>query len=73
MQTWMYVAIPVIIYMCERFIRLFRSGIRPVKIQKVAMYPGNVLALHFSRPRRFKYQSGQYIFVNCAEISAFQW
>nr|DAD30351.1 TPA_asm: hypothetical protein HUJ06_009202 [Nelumbo nucifera] len=71
--TWMYLAVPVILYVCERLIRAFRSSIKPVKILKVAVYPGNVLALHMSRPQGFKYKSGQYMFVNCAAVSPFEW
>lgn len=71
--TWMYIAIPVILYASERSIRAFRSGIKPVKILKVAVYPGNVLALHMSKPQGFKYKSGQYMFVNCAAVSPFEW
>ncbi|AES82472.1 respiratory burst oxidase-like protein [Medicago truncatula] len=71
--TWMYLAIPMIIYACERLLRAFRSGYKSVKILKVAVYPGNVLALHVSKPQGFKYHSGQYIFVNCADVSPFQW
>ncbi|KAJ0080274.1 hypothetical protein Patl1_22531 [Pistacia atlantica] len=71
--TWMYLAVPVLLYACERLIRAFRSGYKSVKILKVAVYPGNVLALHMSKPQGFKYTSGQYIFVNCADVSPFQW
>ncbi|KAJ6347117.1 hypothetical protein OIU76_003751 [Salix suchowensis] len=71
--TWMYLAVPVILYACERLIRAFRSSIRAVKILKVAIYPGNVLALHMSKPQGFKYKSGQYMFVNCAAVSPFEW
>ncbi|KAG6478106.1 respiratory burst oxidase homolog protein C-like [Zingiber officinale] len=71
--TWMYLAIPVILYASERLIRAFRSSISAVKILKVAVYPGNVLALHVSKPPGFRYHSGQYIFVNCAAVSPFQW
>lgn len=71
--TWMYLAVPVLLYATERLIRLFRSSIRPVKILKIAVYPGNVLSLHVSKPQGFKYRSGQYIFVNCAAVSPFQW
>ncbi|XLR43916.1 hypothetical protein S83_028576, partial [Arachis hypogaea] len=39
----------------------------------VAVYPGNVLALHMSKPQGFKYTSGQYIYVNCSDVSPFQW
>ncbi|KAF5189531.1 Respiratory burst oxidase protein [Thalictrum thalictroides] len=51
----------------------FWSGYKTVRILKVAVYPGNVLALHMSKPQGFKYKSGQYIFVNCSAISSFQW
>ncbi|CAN6548551.1 unnamed protein product [Malus baccata var. baccata] len=71
--TWMYLAVPVVLYACERLIRAFRSSIKPVKILKVAVYPGNVLALHMSKPQGFKYKSGQYMFVNCAAVSPFEW
>ncbi|KAG0530078.1 hypothetical protein BDA96_05G153600 [Sorghum bicolor] len=72
-STWMYLAVPVALYACERLTRALRSSVRPVKILKVAVYPGNVLSLHFSKPQGFRYRSGQYIFVNCAAVSPFQW
>ncbi|KAF5726609.1 respiratory burst oxidase D [Tripterygium wilfordii] len=71
--TWMYLAVPILLYACERLIRAFRSSIKPVKILKVAVYPGNVLALYMSKPQGFKYKSGQYMFVNCAAVSPFEW
>ncbi|KAG6390698.1 hypothetical protein SASPL_148437 [Salvia splendens] len=71
--TWMYLAVPITLYASERLIRAFRSSIKAVKILKVAVYPGNVLTLHMSKPQGFKYKSGQYIFVNCAAVSPFEW
>ncbi|KAH7516835.1 hypothetical protein FEM48_Zijuj10G0177100 [Ziziphus jujuba var. spinosa] len=71
--TWMYLAVPVGLYACERLIRAFRSSIKPVKMLKVAVYPGNVLALHMTKPQGFRYKSGQYMFVNCAAVSPFEW
>ncbi|PIA34292.1 hypothetical protein AQUCO_03800110v1 [Aquilegia coerulea] len=71
--TWMYLAVPVILYMLERIVRYFRSGYYPVRILKVAIYPGNVLTLQMSKPPNFKYKSGQYMFVQCPEVSPFEW
>ncbi|KAI3820625.1 hypothetical protein L1987_08173 [Smallanthus sonchifolius] len=71
--TWMYLAVPILLYTGERLIRALRSSVKPVKILKVAVYPGNVLALHMSRPHGFKYKSGQYMFVNCKAVSPFEW
>ncbi|KAK6787548.1 hypothetical protein RDI58_016073 [Solanum bulbocastanum] len=71
--TWMYLAIPIILYSAERLLRAFRSSVKDVKILKVAMYPGNVLTLQMSKPQGFNYKSGQYMFVNCAAVSPFEW
>ncbi|XP_028770786.1 respiratory burst oxidase homolog protein C [Neltuma alba] len=71
--TWMYLAIPIIIYVLERLIRALRSSIKPVRILKVAVYPGNVLAIYMSKPHGFRYRSGQFMFVNCAAVSPFEW
>lgn len=35
LQTWMYLAIPLALYACERLLRAFRSGYKTVRIQKV--------------------------------------
>ncbi|ESW09824.1 hypothetical protein PHAVU_009G159200 [Phaseolus vulgaris] len=71
--TWMYLAIPIVIYFLERLTRALRSSIKPVRILKVAVYPGNVLTLHMSKPQGFRYRSGQYMFLNCAAVSPFEW
>nr|QVP25921.1 membrane-bound NADPH oxidase [Hordeum vulgare] len=71
-STWMYIAYPVFLYSCERIVRLFRSH-DAVKIQKVAVYPGHVLALYMSKPPGFRYRSGQYIFINCGAVSPYEW
>ncbi|PKI74040.1 hypothetical protein CRG98_005518 [Punica granatum] len=72
-QTWMYLAVPMLLYALERLLRALRSGYKTVRILKVAVYPGNVMAVHMSKPQGFKYTSGQYISVNCATVSPFQW
>ncbi|KAJ6414018.1 hypothetical protein OIU84_006767 [Salix udensis] len=64
---------PVLLYASERLIRAFRSGYKSVRILKVAVYPGNVLSLHMSKPQGFRYTSGQYVFVNCSAVSTFEW
>ncbi|KAJ4889798.1 Respiratory burst oxidase-like protein C [Raphanus sativus] len=69
----MYLAVPVAFPACEILIRPFRSSISRVTILKVAVHPENVLSLYMSRPRSFKYKSGQYMFLNCPTISTFEW
>ncbi|XP_021887279.1 respiratory burst oxidase homolog protein A [Carica papaya] len=71
--TWMYLAIPVLLYAGERTLRFFRSGSYTVRLLKVAIYPGNVLTLQMSKPSQFRYKSGQYMFVQCPAVSPFEW
>ncbi|XP_062220504.1 respiratory burst oxidase homolog protein A-like [Phragmites australis] len=71
--TWMYLAVPVCLYVGERVLRFFRSGSYSVRLLKVAIYPGNVLTLQMSKPPTFRYKSGQYMFVQCPAVSPFEW
>ncbi|CAL9764930.1 unnamed protein product [Musa acuminata subsp. burmannicoides] len=71
--TWMYLAAPVLLYVGERSLRALRSGYYSVRLLKVAIYPGNVLTLQMSKPSAFRYQSGQYMFVQCPAVSPFEW
>ncbi|XP_010251608.1 PREDICTED: respiratory burst oxidase homolog protein A-like [Nelumbo nucifera] len=71
--TWMYLAIPVLLYAGERTLRFFRSGFYSVHLLKVAIYPGNVLTLQMYKPPLFHYKSGQYMFVQCPAVSPFEW
>ncbi|KAF7828210.1 respiratory burst oxidase-like protein A-like [Senna tora] len=71
--TWMYLAVPVLLYAGERTLRFFRSGFYTVRLIKVAIYPGNVLTLQMSKPPQFRYKSGQYMFVQCPAVSPFEW
>ncbi|WZZ37897.1 hypothetical protein YC2023_034156 [Brassica napus] len=59
--TWMYLMIPVVLYLSERLVRSLRSRIESVKILKIAVLQGEVLLLQMSRPNNFRYKSGQYI------------
>ncbi|XP_065858377.1 respiratory burst oxidase homolog protein A [Euphorbia lathyris] len=71
--TWMYLAVPVLLYAGERALRSFRSTFYTVQLRKVAIYPGNVLTLQMSKPSQFRYKSGQYMFVQCPAVSPFEW
>ncbi|KAG8077823.1 hypothetical protein GUJ93_ZPchr0007g5610 [Zizania palustris] len=71
--TWMYLSVPVCLYVGERILRFFRSGSYSVRLLKVAIYPGNVLTLQMSKPPTFRYKSGQYMFVQCPAVSPFEW
>ncbi|XP_044962624.1 respiratory burst oxidase homolog protein B-like [Hordeum vulgare subsp. vulgare] len=73
--TWMYLAVPMIVYACERLTRTLRSRMRSVQKVKVAVHPDSaaLLSLRLSKPEGFTYKSGQYIFVKCPDVSRFEW
>ncbi|XP_016651947.1 PREDICTED: respiratory burst oxidase homolog protein E isoform X2 [Prunus mume] len=71
--TWMYISVPLLLYIAERSVRTCRSQHYSVKILKVSVLPGNVISLIMSKPPGFKYKSGQYIFLQCPTISPFEW
>ncbi|CAF2118824.1 unnamed protein product [Brassica napus] len=72
--TWMYVMVPVVLYLSERLVRSLRSRIESVEIKKIAVYKeGNVLCLQISRPNNFRYKSGQYMYLKCSDVSSLEW
>ncbi|CAN4119972.1 unnamed protein product [Withania somnifera] len=70
--TWMYLAVPVLLYVTERVLIVNEHRYR-VNLQKAVIYTGNVLALYMSKPPGFRYKSGMYLFVKCPDISNFEW
>ncbi|TYI71839.1 hypothetical protein E1A91_D07G017700v1 [Gossypium mustelinum] len=72
-STWMYIAVPLLLYMGERTVRACRAEHYSVKIFKVSVLPGDVFSMIMSKPQGFKYKSGQYIFLQCPSISPFEW
>ncbi|WOL04805.1 respiratory burst oxidase [Canna indica] len=71
--TWMYLAVPILFYACERSIRKIREQSFRVSIIKAAIYPGNVLSIHMKKPPGFDYKSGMYLFLKCPNVSPFEW
>uniref|UniRef100_A0A0E0ESK7 FAD-binding FR-type domain-containing protein n=1 Tax=Oryza meridionalis TaxID=40149 RepID=A0A0E0ESK7_9ORYZ len=60
--TWMYISVPLMLYVGERMLRALRSNAYAVKILKVCLLPGNVLTITMSKPYGFRYRSGQHPF-----------
>ncbi|XP_036105089.1 NADPH oxidase 3 [Molossus molossus] len=70
-STWKWVLGPVVLYACERIIRVWRFQ-QEVVITKVVSHPSGVLELHMKK-RHFKMAPGQYILVQCPSISSLEW
>ncbi|KAK1876756.1 Cytochrome b-245 heavy chain [Dissostichus eleginoides] len=65
-QTWKWVLGPMILYVCERIVRFYRSN------QKVVMHPSKTLELQMKR-KGFHMEVGQYVFIQCPSVSRLEW
>ncbi|XP_058880726.1 NADPH oxidase 3-like [Acipenser ruthenus] len=70
-STWKWVIGPLFLYLCERIIRFYRF-LQAVIITKVVTHPSNVLELQMTK-QGFKMEPGQYIFLQCPNISQLEW
>lgn len=71
-DAWLWVGIPVLIYLAERAVRVKRSTSN-TRVIGAELLDGDVVGLKFLRPRGFKYTPGQYVFIRCPQISRFEW
>jgi hypothetical protein len=62
-SSWIWVIVPLIIYLSERIFRIIR-GAKQYEIAKFHKHPSNVLELQIDN-LIMKYKAGQYIYLNC--------
>ncbi|NXI38156.1 NOX1 oxidase, partial [Galbula dea] len=70
-ESWKWVLAPVLLYIFERILRVWRAR-QKVDVTKVVMHPARVLELQMQK-KGFHMEVGQYIFVNCPTISLLEW
>ncbi|KAJ7479697.1 NADPH oxidase [Mycena latifolia] len=68
---WRYWLVGGVIWIIERILREVRSR-HVTYISKVIQHPSDVMELQIKKERT-EARAGQYIFINCPEISFFQW
>ncbi|KYO18618.1 hypothetical protein Y1Q_0009090 [Alligator mississippiensis] len=69
--TWKWLLGPMVLHICERIVRFWRSQ-QKVVITKVVTHSSGVLELHMKK-HGFKMEPGQYIFLQCPSISKLEW
>ncbi|KAG0309889.1 hypothetical protein BGZ98_003432 [Dissophora globulifera] len=74
----------LLIYILERTVREIRARL-PTSISKIVLHPSKVVEVQIKRERRdgassggggdgyFRAKAGQYVFLNCPDISKFEW
>ncbi|XP_035180835.1 NADPH oxidase 1 isoform X2 [Oxyura jamaicensis] len=70
-ESWKWVLAPVLLYIFERILRVWRAR-QKVVVTKAVMHPARVLELQMQK-KGFRMEVGQYIFVNCPAISLLEW
>ncbi|XP_025938508.1 NADPH oxidase 1, partial [Apteryx rowi] len=70
-ESWKWVLAPVLLYIFERILRVWRAR-QKVVVTKVIMHPSRVLELQMQK-KGFHMEVGQYIFVNCPTVSLLEW
>lgn len=69
--SWIWIIVPIILYVCERILRLLRY-MQPVEILNIVNHPSKVIEIQMKK-RDFKANVGQYIFIQCPAISHLEW
>lgn len=69
---WQWSLLPIIGFVIELIIR-WRKTKEPTYVVNASILPSKVLGLEVQRPPSFKYQPGDYLFIKCPSISAFEW
>ncbi|XP_075453075.1 NADPH oxidase 3 [Ascaphus truei] len=69
--TWKWVLGPLVLYICERIIRFWRSK-QEVVITKMVTHSSGVIELQMKK-RGFQMEPGQYVFLQCPAVSQLEW
>ncbi|CAD7700150.1 unnamed protein product [Ostreobium quekettii] len=68
--VWIFASVAV--YLTERVLRMVHAG-QQTPVLAAEIMPGNVVGIKVMKPRGFQYSSGQYVFINCPQLSRFEW
>ncbi|KAM7339374.1 hypothetical protein ACRRTK_002858 [Alexandromys fortis] len=69
--TWKWILGPMVLYLCERLVRLWRAR-QKVVVTKVVTHPGGTFELQMQK-RGFRMAVGQYVFLQCPRVSRLEW
>ncbi|KAK9841472.1 hypothetical protein WJX74_006501 [Apatococcus lobatus] len=72
-DTWVWVSLPILIYVTERLLRGWRHYRWKIRLLDAKPMPAKILEVRLSKPRGFKAVAGQYIMLRCPRIALFEW
>eukprot|EP01127_Copromyxa_protea_P014318 TRINITY_DN3968_c0_g1_i1.p1 TRINITY_DN3968_c0_g1~~TRINITY_DN3968_c0_g1_i1.p1 ORF type:complete len:566 (-),score=129.27 TRINITY_DN3968_c0_g1_i1:52-1749(-) len=68
---WCWTIGPLVMYLIERTIRIIRGSQKTIVV-KAIQHPAKTIEIRLKKAS-FKYKSGQYVFLQCPYIAAFEW
>ncbi|CAH2086769.1 unnamed protein product [Euphydryas editha] len=73
-MTWLWMALPLTCFLLDMLWRIFSRNLARVKILNVSHMPGRTISLSLSCPHaEFSCSAGQYVLVQCSELSIMEW
>ncbi|KAG0244921.1 hypothetical protein BGW41_005520 [Actinomortierella wolfii] len=70
-SSYKFVSVSLFLYIVERVLREIRAR-KTTNIHKIVLHPSKVVEVQMQKDG-FKCKAGQYVFLNCPDISAFEW
>ncbi|CAH3892571.1 unnamed protein product [Pieris brassicae] len=72
-KTWLWMALPLTCYFLDLFWRIFARNLSKVDIVKVRHMPGRTISLSLRSHQNLSCRIGQYVLVQCADVSMIEW
>ncbi|KAF9177806.1 hypothetical protein BGZ50_008369 [Haplosporangium sp. Z 11] len=76
-NSYKFVLGSLLLYILERAVREIRARL-PTSISKIVLHPSKVVEVQIKKEKKhgesyFRAKAGQYLFLNCPDISLFEW
>ncbi|CAK1552556.1 unnamed protein product [Leptosia nina] len=73
-KTWLWMAVPLTFYFVDLVWRIFARNMSKVNILRVRHMPGRIISLVLRCPyENFSCRVGQYVLVQCLDVSVIEW
>lgn len=70
---FVFLTLPLVLFLIELIFRLVRYLINKTKIMKIKYLQSGVILLEIQKPKKFNFRCGQYAQINIPSISKWQW
>ncbi|XP_050666140.1 NADPH oxidase 4-like isoform X1 [Leptidea sinapis] len=72
-KTWLWVSLPLTYYFIDLVWRIFVRNQKNVQIIWVRHMPGRTISLNLRIGEQFSWRVGQYVLLQCCDISSIEW